>query len=122
METNNRIQSLLHEILPLFCLLLLVAATPFPQNLSGVWRAGATWGKCGWSSFSRATPALAMCTKIASVPALPHFVDQFSYVKQVPKSVNPNFIKKSFGHGLARYMLWDNASYAVLIPRLTLMK
>lgn len=89
----------------LFISLLLFSSLSFAQNLSGVWEGQSSMGSMRLVIIQQGDSCFGYVYERSLGSCTAHFVGRFDNAKQVLKGVSPGFIKKSFGHGLARYTL-----------------
>ncbi len=85
--------------------LLLFSSCPFAQNLSGVWEGQSNMGQMRLVIIQQGDSCFGYVYENSIGSCTAHFEGRFDVAKQQLKGVNPGFIKKDFGHGLARYTL-----------------
>ena len=85
-----------------FVLLLLLSATSFAQNLSGVWEGGCDMGQMRLVIIQRGDSCFGYVYENSLGSCTAHFVGRFDAAKRELKGVNTSFIKKDVGHGLPR--------------------
>lgn len=88
-----------------FVLLLLFSSAAFAQNLSGVWEGTSNMGSVRMVIIHQGDSCFGYVYENSMGFCTAHFEGRFDVTKKELKGVNPSFIEKSFGHGLARYTL-----------------
>jgi hypothetical protein len=91
-------------------LLLLLTASSYAQNLSGVWEGQSNMGQMRLVIIQQGDSCFGYVYENSLGSCTAHFEGRFDGTKRELKGVNPSFIRKDFGHGLGRYTLrYDNA-------------